>query len=218
MIFASKIRIYPYSQYDRTVCLRVEIFGCPWEGNYLYKKYYTNIILLLLFVQKIQNNSITHTMYNVKSIHIVTRKGRRILICIEISNLIFRTSMIIYLSLVLSNNQSTELEYIGKKAKGIGKTMDGRAAGYGADFQEKSTISLCKQYNGENFEDGGSENGPDQRVVSPWEDTISISSYYFWTIQRTCEMCKWRTLPTNSTYDQNLLYCRKQKQTNIVKH
>ncbi|TDG47247.1 hypothetical protein AWZ03_006378 [Drosophila navojoa] len=31
IIFASKIRIYPYGQYDRTVCLRAEIVGCPWE-------------------------------------------------------------------------------------------------------------------------------------------------------------------------------------------
>ncbi|KAL7739932.1 hypothetical protein ACLKA6_013121 [Drosophila palustris] len=30
-IFASKVRIYPYSQYDRTVCLRAEIVGCAWE-------------------------------------------------------------------------------------------------------------------------------------------------------------------------------------------
>ncbi|XP_036678481.3 uncharacterized protein smal isoform X1 [Drosophila suzukii] len=31
IIFASKIRIYPYGQYDRTVCLRIEIVGCPWD-------------------------------------------------------------------------------------------------------------------------------------------------------------------------------------------
>ncbi|KAH8335765.1 hypothetical protein KR074_001051 [Drosophila pseudoananassae] len=31
IIFASKIRIYPYGQYDRTVCMRAEIVGCPWE-------------------------------------------------------------------------------------------------------------------------------------------------------------------------------------------
>ncbi|XP_061386918.1 discoidin domain-containing receptor tyrosine kinase B-like, partial [Musca vetustissima] len=31
IIFASKVRIYPYSQYDRTVCLRAEVVGCPWE-------------------------------------------------------------------------------------------------------------------------------------------------------------------------------------------
>ncbi|XP_030556117.1 discoidin domain-containing receptor 2 [Drosophila novamexicana] len=30
-IFASKVRIYPYSQYDRTVCLRAEIVGCAWQ-------------------------------------------------------------------------------------------------------------------------------------------------------------------------------------------
>lgn len=35
IIFASKIRIYPYGQYDRTVCLRAEIVGCPWEGKSL---------------------------------------------------------------------------------------------------------------------------------------------------------------------------------------
>lgn len=34
IIFASKIRIYPYGQYDRTVCLRAEIVGCPWEGKF----------------------------------------------------------------------------------------------------------------------------------------------------------------------------------------
>jgi len=33
IIFASKIRIYPYGQYDRTVCLRIEIVGCPWDGK-----------------------------------------------------------------------------------------------------------------------------------------------------------------------------------------
>ncbi|KAL9926557.1 discoidin domain-containing receptor 2 [Glossina fuscipes fuscipes] len=33
IIFASKVRIYPYSQYDRTVCLRAEIVGCPWEDG-----------------------------------------------------------------------------------------------------------------------------------------------------------------------------------------
>ncbi|XP_037957369.1 discoidin domain-containing receptor 2 [Teleopsis dalmanni] len=31
IVFASKVRIYPYSQYDRTVCLRAEVVGCPWE-------------------------------------------------------------------------------------------------------------------------------------------------------------------------------------------
>ncbi|KNC30967.1 hypothetical protein FF38_12017, partial [Lucilia cuprina] len=35
IIFATKIRIYPYSQYDRTVCLRAEVVGCPWEEGIL---------------------------------------------------------------------------------------------------------------------------------------------------------------------------------------
>ncbi|XP_055299396.1 discoidin domain-containing receptor 2-like, partial [Sitodiplosis mosellana] len=35
IIIASKVRIYPYSQYDRTVCLRVELVGCPWTDGLL---------------------------------------------------------------------------------------------------------------------------------------------------------------------------------------
>uniref|UniRef100_A0A1I8PY60 Protein kinase domain-containing protein n=1 Tax=Stomoxys calcitrans TaxID=35570 RepID=A0A1I8PY60_STOCA len=35
VIYASKVRIYPYSQYDRTVCLRAEVVGCPWEEGIL---------------------------------------------------------------------------------------------------------------------------------------------------------------------------------------
>jgi discoidin domain receptor family protein 2 len=33
-IVAQKVRIYPYSQYDRTICLRVELLGCIWEGEF----------------------------------------------------------------------------------------------------------------------------------------------------------------------------------------
>lgn len=34
VIIASKVRIYPFSQYDRTVCLRAEIVGCLWNGEW----------------------------------------------------------------------------------------------------------------------------------------------------------------------------------------
>lgn len=33
VILATKVRIYPYNQYERTVCLRVEVVGCPTEGE-----------------------------------------------------------------------------------------------------------------------------------------------------------------------------------------
>lgn len=35
IIIAQKVRIYPYSQYDRTVCLRAELIGCSFDGEYL---------------------------------------------------------------------------------------------------------------------------------------------------------------------------------------
>jgi hypothetical protein len=34
IIMAQKVRIYPYSQYDRTVCLRAELIGCIWDGEF----------------------------------------------------------------------------------------------------------------------------------------------------------------------------------------
>lgn len=30
---ASKVRILPYSYHRRTVCMRVEIYGCYWKGT-----------------------------------------------------------------------------------------------------------------------------------------------------------------------------------------
>ncbi|XP_052126283.1 discoidin domain-containing receptor tyrosine kinase B [Frankliniella occidentalis] len=30
---ATKVRFIPYSEYPRTVCMRVELYGCPWEQN-----------------------------------------------------------------------------------------------------------------------------------------------------------------------------------------
>ena len=32
---ASRIRFVPHSEYVRTVCMRVEIYGCPWPRKYL---------------------------------------------------------------------------------------------------------------------------------------------------------------------------------------
>ena len=32
-IFASKIRLIPYSDHPRTVCMRIELVGCVFEGN-----------------------------------------------------------------------------------------------------------------------------------------------------------------------------------------
>lgn len=36
IIMAQKVRIYPYSQYDRTVCLRAELIGCIWDGEFCF--------------------------------------------------------------------------------------------------------------------------------------------------------------------------------------
>lgn len=33
IIGANMVRIVPFSQYLRTVCLRFELFGCPFEGT-----------------------------------------------------------------------------------------------------------------------------------------------------------------------------------------
>ena len=33
VILASKIRFHPYSHFKRTVCMRVEVYGCSWDGK-----------------------------------------------------------------------------------------------------------------------------------------------------------------------------------------
>lgn len=56
-IVASQIRIVPYSTYARTMCLRVEFYGCPYNGNFhfsLFLLYFStffriNFICFLLF-------------------------------------------------------------------------------------------------------------------------------------------------------------------------
>ena len=35
-IIAKKIRFIPYSDLPRTVCMRVEMYGCKWEGEYIH--------------------------------------------------------------------------------------------------------------------------------------------------------------------------------------
>jgi hypothetical protein len=34
-VWASKIRFLPYSYHRRTVCMRVEIYGCYWNGEFI---------------------------------------------------------------------------------------------------------------------------------------------------------------------------------------
>lgn len=34
ILVASKVRFIPYSTHVRTVCMRVDLLGCPWHGKY----------------------------------------------------------------------------------------------------------------------------------------------------------------------------------------
>lgn len=45
---AQKVRIYPYSQYDRTVCLRAELIGCIWDGEFCFPLFFLQFIVLAL--------------------------------------------------------------------------------------------------------------------------------------------------------------------------
>ncbi|KAK9499609.1 hypothetical protein O3M35_002624 [Rhynocoris fuscipes] len=36
ILIASKIRFIPYSVHLRTVCMRVDVLGCPWQGRYYF--------------------------------------------------------------------------------------------------------------------------------------------------------------------------------------
>ena len=39
-IIAKRIRFIPYSEHPRTVCMRVEMYGCKWEGKFSFSFFY----------------------------------------------------------------------------------------------------------------------------------------------------------------------------------
>lgn len=43
---ASKVRFVPYSQHPRTVCMRVEIYGCVLEREHFYTVYFTVCLIV----------------------------------------------------------------------------------------------------------------------------------------------------------------------------
>jgi len=36
VVIAKTVRFVPYSGHPRTVCMRVELYGCPWTGQPVY--------------------------------------------------------------------------------------------------------------------------------------------------------------------------------------
>lgn len=34
VVLASKVRFHPYSPHQRTICMRVEVYGCPYDGKF----------------------------------------------------------------------------------------------------------------------------------------------------------------------------------------
>lgn len=53
---ASKVRFVPYSQHPRTVCMRVEIYGCIWERKYFYYTFYLQKIILSRILSRIYHD------------------------------------------------------------------------------------------------------------------------------------------------------------------
>ena len=35
VVLASKVRFHPYSPHQRTICMRVEVYGCPYHGEFV---------------------------------------------------------------------------------------------------------------------------------------------------------------------------------------
>lgn len=42
---ASRVRFIPYSEHPRTVCMRVELYGCSWERKYQLLHFLSNKFL-----------------------------------------------------------------------------------------------------------------------------------------------------------------------------
>lgn len=58
IVGANMLRVVPFSQYTRTVCLRFELYGCPYQGklclssvcNLLTDHVFSSLLPLLLLV------------------------------------------------------------------------------------------------------------------------------------------------------------------------
>lgn len=59
---AQKVRIYPYSQYDRTVCLRAELIGCSWDGEFCFQPFLSCPLLFWLCTTKAHFQPATQKM------------------------------------------------------------------------------------------------------------------------------------------------------------
>ena len=46
VILASKIRFHPYSPHQRTICMRIEAYGCAYDGKLLFGSNSFTILLL----------------------------------------------------------------------------------------------------------------------------------------------------------------------------
>lgn len=66
---ASKVRFVPYSQHPRTVCMRVEIYGCIWERKHFYYIFYLQEIILSRILSRI---------YHVHDYRLVSRVCREL--------------------------------------------------------------------------------------------------------------------------------------------
>lgn len=69
-IVATKIRFIPYTSHVRMMCMRVELYGCPWTGewnmNVYSSQHLSRIYLQNHFLQAVKENSqIDILIYNV---------------------------------------------------------------------------------------------------------------------------------------------------------
>ena len=59
IVGANVLRVVPFSQYMRTVCLRFELFGCPYQGK-LYKIQIIQIILMIIYKREKKSQLFCH--------------------------------------------------------------------------------------------------------------------------------------------------------------
>lgn len=60
---ANKVRFIPYSEHPRTVCMRVELYGCSWERKYYIINF---LISKLLFIARIESLANTWNSYDIQ--------------------------------------------------------------------------------------------------------------------------------------------------------
>lgn len=116
-ILASRLRILPYSYHRRTVCMRVEIYGCYWRGK-CYKPHLLSLLLTYLEAKRaLQPAILASRLSKVDDINLFTDNGKLFVCCWErvyVTSILIKRRFRFHFSLRFPTTKSQPSSLTGK--------------------------------------------------------------------------------------------------------